>query len=368
MDLIKKANALAAEEKTEEALSLYREAVRKDPGDVRGHCGMAAALLDGRPDEAAGCAKELIGMLPGSTWPHGVLGMAMEKSGRTAEAIACYEKMLEMDPEDFAARFRRALLMHKSGMKRQAVGELDRLLTGRPSGARAAAAQDAAISQVLGGAEPTDATLIPGAVQLRRALFWPDAPDEPDGKENPEQLLARAKKMCGIAALETAVELLDEALAADPGLAEAHSVKAEALSRAGRHSEAVACLDEALRLRPGDVAVVGSKGMLLEKLGRAKEAVACYDRAIEIEPGETLAYYLKCGALAARGDAGELAECYRAALASEPSDAEGQNLQKCMLREYAELERRVRTAGPARGFAEFVESTGVRVRPRWGRA
>lgn len=368
MDLIKGANALAAEGKTGEALGLYREAVSQNPDDVGGHCGMAAMLLDGRPDEAAGCAKELMRLLPGSAWPHGVLGLAMEKSGRIGEAIACYERMLEMDPDDFPARFRRALMMHKSGMKRQAVGEIDRLLTGRPSGARAAAAQDAAISLVLGGKEPPDGALFPGMAQLRRALFSPDAPDEPDGKENPEQLLARAKKLGGIGALQEAVELLDEALAVDPGLAEAHSVKAEALSRMDRHSEAVACLDEVLRLRPGDVAVVGSKGMLLERLGRAKEAVACYDLAIGIEPGETLAYYLKCGALAARGDAGGLLECYRAALEAEPSDAEGQNLQKCMLREYAELERRVRAAGPARGFAEFVESTGVRVRPRWGRA
>lgn len=88
------ANSPAAQGRNEEALSLYREAVRKDPDGERGYCGMAAMLpRSGRYEEAAGCAKEPMRLRPGSAYPHGVMGVARNLAGRKDEALACFQKM-----------------------------------------------------------------------------------------------------------------------------------------------------------------------------------------------------------------------------------------------------------------------------------
>ena len=360
-DLIREANALAAEGLNEEALSLYREAVRKDPDGERGYCGMAAMLLRARRyDEAAGCAEELMRLRPGSAYPHGVLGVARNLAGRKDDALACFQKMTELDPDDMMARLSAVVLLASSGRKKEAEAAFRQLLDARPSGPLAAAEQLLAVAALRGGVKRgSDASaLMPGMAELNEVL------SSSDGRGGPEALLTRAAEVERLGMRREAAAMIDAALAAYPGSAQAHRAKSAALDGDGRSAEALASLDEALRLGPGSAGDLLTKGRLLSGLGRAGEALACYERAISLDPGELIAYHLKCRLLALAGDAQGLAECYRAALAAEPSDGYRRGVQERMRAEYAELERWTKAAGSEKlGLEAFVEKSGVGGRP-----
>ena len=379
MDAVAEANALAAKGDPAGALPLYEEAVRKNPGDERGHCGAVLALLRMKQGgKAAEWAEKLIGLRPGAAYPRGVMGTAMEMSGRPGEALACYAGMLRISPGDVPALFRTGKLLIESGRAEDGLGCFKRALEAEPSDEAAAGLQRqmrASVDRVLGAgggakAPPgrrrgADGADMPGMARLAEILFGPGGPR---GGGAPEAV-ERAGRLADMGKLDEALGAIDGAIAGRPDLADAHSLKASILVRMGRYREADERMGEVLRLRPGGAEDLCTKGMLLEKLGRATEAIACYERAIEAEPGETMARYLKCGALAHAGDALGLAECYREALSSEPRDEKRGAMLGSMRAEYGELERCAKEAGSVEtGLAAFVDGGGVAAEPHWGRA
>ena len=358
--LVDEANALAAEKKTGEALGLYGEAVRKDPGDVRGYCGLAALHLNSkRYAEAAECAKEIIRLRPSEAWPHGILGIARSLSGRKLEALGCYEKMAELDPDDMLARFNAIMEMVSLGKTGRARRAMKKFHAARPSRPSAEAERRMAMCVLREGKVRSESStaLMPGVAQLHRVLFSNDRKD-PDSE--PRRLLELAGAAEDLGMQTEAAEMLDAALVLDPDFADAHSARAAALAKADMDREALHSADAALREKPDSVPDMVVKGMLLARAGRLKEASACYDRAIELDPGEMIAYHLKCRLFAVWKDAEGLAGWYRAALAAEPSDGYRRQVQDQMRQEHAELERWTKAAGSADlGFEAFMEKSGV---------
>ena len=360
MDPVKEANALAAEGRAEEALGLYGEAVRKNPGELRGHCGLAVLHLNaGRYGEAAACAEQLARLRPSEAWPHGILGIARSLSGSKREALDCYEKMAELDPDDMLARFNAIMAMVSLGKTGKARRAMKKLHAARPSRPSAEAERRIAVCILREGRirRESSTALMPGFAQLDRVLFSRDGKGA-DGE--PRRLLELAGAAGDLGMRKEAAEMIDAALSLDPDFADAHSARAAALAKADMDPEALRSADAALREKPDSVPDLVVKGMLLARAGRLKEASACYERAISLEPGEMIAYHLKCRLFAASKDAEGLAGWYRAALAAEPSDGYRRQVQEQMRKECAELERCTKAAGSAKlGFEAFMEKTGV---------
>lgn len=84
---------------------------------------------------------------------------------------------------------------------------------------------------------------------------------------------------------DAAERLCREAIARDPGCAEAHHLLGVIHARHGRHAEALASYDRALALRPDDPQLLSNRGVALYELGRSAEALASYDRALALQPG-----------------------------------------------------------------------------------
>ena len=359
-DLIKEANALAAEKKTEEAIGLYSEAARKDPGDVRAYCGLAALHLNAkRYGEAAGYAERLVRLRPSDAWPRGILGIALSLSGRKREALDCYEKMAELDPDDMLARFNAIMEMVSLGKTGRARRAMKKFRAARPSRPSAEAERRMAVRVLREGRirNESSTALMPGVAQLHRVLF---SKDRKDADSEPRRLLELAGAAGDLGMQEEAAEMIDAALALDPDFADAHSAKANALAKADMDQEALRSADAALREKPDSVPDMVVKGMILARAGRFEEASACYDRAIALEPGEMIAYHLKCRLFAVSKDAKGLAGWYRAALAAEPSDGYRRQIQEQMRAEYAELERWTKVAGSEKlGLEAFMEKSGV---------
>lgn len=80
------------------------------------------------------------------------------------------------------------------------------------------------------------------------------------------------------------LKLAEQALAADPGDADAQAHRASALQTLGRGDEALAAFDALLALRPGHVAGLVNSGVLLMGRGKHVEALERFDRAAAASP------------------------------------------------------------------------------------
>lgn len=117
---------------------------------------------------------------------------------------------------------------------------------------------------------------------------------------------------------EVAVDLINRAIAVNPGDADAHSNLGNALRRLKRPVEALAAYDRALQIRPGHSQALLNRGNALQELGRDEEAVASYDRAIAVDPCFPEAHYNRGNALRKLGRLDQALAGYERAIALQP--------------------------------------------------
>lgn len=96
-----------------------------------------------------------------------------------------------------------------------------------------------------------------------------------------------------------AVELINRALAINPGHADAHANKGNALRKLGQFESALASYDSAIQLRPDHAETHFNRGIALKELGKYELAIGSYDRAISLNSGFMAAYANRGVALAA---------------------------------------------------------------------
>ena len=88
-DLFDRAVDLIADEKVEEAIAVYREAVEMDPEFSDGWQGLAIAYNDlGRYDEAIEAGKKLCALMPDDVLAHTTLSRIYQAAGKIDEAEA----------------------------------------------------------------------------------------------------------------------------------------------------------------------------------------------------------------------------------------------------------------------------------------
>lgn len=118
--LVNQANCMIGD-RPEDALVLYGRAVRLDPRNERGYCGMVTAFkFLKNVDELVECAKRLNLAFPDKAYTHGVFGRILEMARMREQALACYDRMLELAPGDVAALFRKGLLLASLGREDEA--------------------------------------------------------------------------------------------------------------------------------------------------------------------------------------------------------------------------------------------------------
>ena len=126
--------------------------------------------------------------------------------------------------------------------------------------------------------------------------------------------LARGDALLADGRLGEALSRYREAVAADPGNAEANNSLGYGLLSAGLAREAVGPLRTAMQLRPGVAEAHNNLGLALLQAGRAREAVQPLRKAIELRPEYGEAHYNLAHALSAGGDSGAAVEAFQAAL------------------------------------------------------
>jgi hypothetical protein len=96
-----------------------------------------------------------------------------------------------------------------------------------------------------------------------------------------------------------AVELINQALEINPGHAEAHVSKGNALRKLGQFESALFSYDKAIELQPQHAESHFNRGIALKELGKYEQAISSYDQAISLNPGFVASYANRGVALAA---------------------------------------------------------------------
>ncbi len=81
-----------------------------------------------------------------------------------------------------------------------------------------------------------------------------------------------------------AIQTYRQALALNPGYAEAHGALGDLLALGGQFEQARAEYETALRLKPNDVTVNFNLGVVLLRLGRTAEGRQMLLRVLELDP------------------------------------------------------------------------------------
>jgi tetratricopeptide (TPR) repeat protein len=111
-------DVLESDNKLEEAMPVFQDAIQKQPNLYIGHFYYGRILVkmnDGRMEQAIGELRKAVELRPEFAEGHYQLGLALEHTGRTAEAIAEYEASVRRDPALAEGQYRLALLYRKQG-------------------------------------------------------------------------------------------------------------------------------------------------------------------------------------------------------------------------------------------------------------
>jgi protein O-GlcNAc transferase len=157
---------------------------------------------------------------------------------------------------------------------------------------------------------------------------------------------ADALHMLGVIALQVgkpdlAVELLRQAIAIHPAVADFHVNLANALRARGLLSEAIAADREAIRLNPRHAQARNNLANSLYGLGRLDEAIAAYRQALQVAPGLAEAHHNLGRALADRGLFEQSIEAFRQAVRLKPDYVGARNNMGNALRESGRMDESI---------------------------
>jgi len=136
------------------------------------------------------------------------------------------------------------------------------------------------------------------------------------------QMLEEGRDLLERGETDAAITVLEQVVAADPSLAEAHFLLGNAFTRAGRLEGAEEAFRSALELRADDADALSNLGVVLYQMGKLPEAVKQFEKAARLMPDDAEIQYNLGGAFFAQGKVDEAIKAFEAAREKEPDLAE----------------------------------------------
>ncbi len=299
--------ALAERGELDEAIALFRRALRYDPNLAEAHSNLGNALRhQGKFEEAVERLRRAIAIQPEYAEAHHNLGIVFARQQQHEKAIASFRTAIEHKP-DFAIAWN-SLGLSQAGLGSFAEAEASfrKALEIDPRSPRTLNN----LGNALADAGKRDA----GVQYFERALaFDPNYAEALNNLGNSLRDLGR---------LDQAIASFERALAIRPEFNEAHNNLGIAWANKGEFDRAIACYQEALRVSPGYAAAHNNLGIALGHRHRYEEAVASYHRALELKPDYAEAHNNLGIVLSQQGEYDEAIRCYRRAIELKPSYAE----------------------------------------------
>jgi tetratricopeptide (TPR) repeat protein len=229
------AGALEASGRINEALTFYREAIRKQPGSPVGPAKLGTALRRaGQNAEAEQVLRRSIAAEPDNAITWHELGLTYRALGKPQDAVAALTKAITLDPDLPEAQNNLAILMVAAGDRARAESAFREAIRIQPDYADA----HGNLANLLAGGPDVEEARRQFEIALRLR------PADGHTRYNYALLLGRTGH------LEDAQHQLEEAVRSDASFADAHEVLGDLLQAKGHTQEAMSHYREALRIHP----------------------------------------------------------------------------------------------------------------------
>ena len=238
--------------------------------------------LAGWYDRAMDAYNEALAFAPEDTELLAGTGNIYFRQGRLDEAEALYHRTLAQDSTHSVARYNIALIYARTERFDEALGlfadnpTLDRRLEGALEG-----------SSVRAVDRSKTRSIAAYRARLRR-MGGPAGPGGPPPAGRRERRPPPYAYMKGLAYYEqgaeaAAMQAFEQALAEDPGLAEAHLYIGNVHARQGRSAAAADAYESAIEIDPGFVEAYNNLGTTYANMNRAEDAMEAYRRALSLD-------------------------------------------------------------------------------------
>ncbi len=320
----------------DDAIAIYRRALKRNPKSADAHNWLGVALLQKNAlQEAAAEFREAVRLRPAFVRAYNNLGSTLAQAGQIEEGIAALERGLKVAPADLQLRINLGMALRSKGDAEGAITQFKSLLaqnadspelqyqygqTLRQSGDLEGAIQAFEKSLALNPEARESYYGLGQALKEAAAEHRPRRPaappsdelqtaaqaiakgDLPRARQSLEAAVARdpksaeAQNLLGFVLgrsgdLPAAVDKLKQAVALDPDLADAHYNLGVALWYRGDRTTALVELDQAIRLNPAAANVYSFRGMAARETGDLDHARRMLERAIALEPDTPLPYF-----------------------------------------------------------------------------
>jgi tetratricopeptide (TPR) repeat protein len=292
--------------------TLYRRTLERNPAAWLAHANLGTLELDaGHPDRAVPEFSAALGLVPSYPELHSNLADAYVLLNRYPEAIAEYEEAIALRPDYAVAQVNLARALVVTGKATEAIPHYLEALNYQPNhadwqlglgvaygeagnGAKALEHDRAAIGLDAGFAEAHNnlATILATLGQVDQALGELRTalrlkPDYGDAKKNLAAILERtSSEEANRGDLAHAIAGYREAVATEPGDADARAELGLALAMTGQAAEALTELTEAVRLAPRSARAHAYRGFALARASRFDEALREFDASLALAPGD----------------------------------------------------------------------------------
>jgi tetratricopeptide (TPR) repeat protein len=266
--------SLYGQNKLDEAIVCYRNAIDLDPNFAFAHTNLGLALLgQKRLPEAIACCRRAIELDPKSARALTNLGYALTHKGDLEDAIAVLGRAIEINPEFAAAWSNRGVAYRKLGKLDMAVADYTKAIELNP--------KDVA------------AWKLRGIVYLHHL-------------HQPEKAIADFSR---------AIEL-------NPSIAIAWFNRGFAYTKVDQIKQAFTDFSKAIELDPKGAYAWNNRGLIfLKHLRQPEKAIADFSKAIEVKPDFAEAYVNLGNALHNKGEVDEAIKAFRKATGINPKHA-----------------------------------------------
>jgi Flp pilus assembly protein TadD len=306
-------SALTAQSNYAGAIALYRQLLQLDPGHSDAHFNYGCALADtGRYAEAVDEYQEALKLQPDFPQACNNLGIALTAAGRLGDAMAEYAAALKLKPGFTEARNNLAYLLLTNGRVTEAVDQYEESLRIKPAQPKA--------HFNLGNAYAVQDRYAEAAAQFQEAVRLD--PGYAAAHKNLGMALARRGK------LGEAESEFHLAAKINPGLPDIHGDLGNLLAEEGRFAAAEAEFREAVRCQPDSADVRFNLGNTLALQGKLSDAIQQYAEALRLRPDYAQAQLNWGSALVRLGRKDEAVVHLREALRLKPDYEEARQQLK----------------------------------------
>ncbi|MCK4620801.1 MAG: tetratricopeptide repeat protein [Desulfuromonadales bacterium] len=233
-------------------VTLWTDCAKKSPKIVRPHNNLGNALVDQeRFDEAMHHFSEALKIEPDFANVHYNMGSALNRQGKYREAISHYSEAIKIDPEYEEAHFNLGNVLARQGRLEEAMAHFSEALKIKPDYAEAHFNLGNALTRLGQPEEAIDHFI--EALKIR--------PEYAEAHYDLGITFARQGR------LEEAIDHFSEAIKINPEYVEAHFNLGNALARQGMFEEARDHFSEALKIEPNHMAARRGVEAVLRILG-----------------------------------------------------------------------------------------------------